>query len=55
MLNNKILLIISGIAFIAVILVSIFIGNKNRELSPIINAIPAKASLIIETEDFSYL
>ncbi|MCD4795340.1 MAG: DUF3352 domain-containing protein [Bacteroidales bacterium] len=55
MFNNKILLITSVIALIALTLVAVFFGNKKRELSPVINAIPSKVSLIIETDDFTYL
>lgn len=55
MFNNKILLIISCITVIAVILISVYFGSKERELSPVINAIPTKVSLIIETDDFTYL
>ena len=55
MFNNKLLLILSVLAITAVIFVSIYIGKKQRELSPVINAIPTHASLILETDDFIYL
>ncbi len=55
MLNNKTLLIVSGIAVAAVILVFLFVGKESKTLSPVIKAIPNKAAFIIETSDFNYL
>lgn len=55
MFNNKILLIFSAIAVVLVIVFFTFIEKTKRDLSPVINAIPIKASIIVETEDFSYL
>jgi len=55
MLNNKILLLVSVIAVASVIAIFVFFGGKKKDLSPVINAIPTKASLILETDDFSYL
>ncbi len=55
MINNKTLLIVSIIAVIAVITLSIYFGRTKRNLSPVINAVPNKVALILETDDFSYL
>ncbi len=55
MFNNKLLLIVSIVAIIAVIFIAVFWGKKNRELSPVIYAVPTDAALIIETQDFIYL
>jgi hypothetical protein len=55
MFNNKLLLIVSIVAVTAVILIAVFWGKKNRELSPVINAVPTDAGLIVETQDFIYL
>lgn len=55
MFNNKILLFFSAVAVVLVIVFFTFISNSKKDLSPVINAIPIKASVIIETDDFSYL
>ncbi len=55
MINNKTLLIVSIIAVIAVITLSIYFGRTKRNLSPVISAVPNKVALILETNDFSYL
>ncbi|NPA45399.1 MAG: hypothetical protein GXO49_07690, partial [Chlorobi bacterium] len=52
MFNNKILLFVSAIAVSLVIVFFTYMGKTKKELSPVINAIPIKASVIVETEDF---
>jgi len=55
MFNNKILFFFSVVAVVFVVIFFTFINNTKRQLSPVINSIPIKASIIVETEDFSYL
>ncbi len=55
MFNNKILLFFSAVAVVLVIVFFTFVGKSKKDLSPVINAIPIKACMIVETDDFSYL
>jgi len=55
MLNKKFIWVISVLAVGTVILIYFLIGIKERELSPVINAIPPNSAFIIETDDLSFL
>jgi hypothetical protein len=55
MFTNRIWLIVSIVAVSSVILLALFWNRENRELSPVIHAVPTDAALIVETRDIQYL
>jgi hypothetical protein len=55
MFKNKYVLIALIFAVFAIILIYVLIGKKERELSPVIHAVPTNPLYILETEDLPFL